>query len=371
MTQSNTTSNISFITRILLWLSKTDTDLYIKSPENVQFTRKSLGFLVLFTGVFAFLTASYFVRTLFHQYDPEAHALTVSTSGLFVSYLIGILFSAGIIIIDREIVSAGSRLSALIRLPLAIIIGLVVSIPLKVLLFSDQINKELTLSAQVENADHIDRRNDRIFNAENRMNDLRERIDEERKKQAHWRNVMEAEVVGRVGQGRTGLAGEGPAYNNAKENFELHKRFEQKYVDELNNLGDEYDVIVERAEGELERMRIDQSYDFVSQYQKMQQMSRENNDLKMLGNLILILFVLIECIPAIIKLMKEPDEYDTMLQLRTRINRQLSIAAANHVMAKIASNGISIHQLTNGKYSSAKLINDLSINMSGKADASD
>lgn len=365
MTQTQATPSISFVTRILLWLSKTDTDLYIKSPKNVRNTRTSFGFLVLFTGVFAFLTASYFIRTLFHQYDPATHTFTVSTYALVVSYLIGVLFAAGIVAIDREIVSAGSKISAALRLPLAIIIGLVVSIPLKVLMFSEQINKELTLSAQVENVEHIDRRNERIFNAENRINNLQDRIDEERSKIAHWADIMEAEIAGRVREGRTGVAGEGPAYRNAKQNFELHQEFEKQYVEELSLLREEYDQIVERAENELDRMRIEQSYDFVSQYVQMQKMTKESSDLKWLGRFIMVLFILIECIPAILKILKEPDEYDTMLQLRTRINRQLSIAAANHVMGKIDKNSNNLQQLTNGEYSSKTLIEDLSASMNG------
>jgi hypothetical protein len=365
MTQTTPNLNISFITRILLWLSKTDTELYIKSPKNVRYTRTGFGFLVLFTGVFAFLTASYFIRTLFHQYDPATNSFTVSTYALVASYLIGMFFAAGIVEIDRTIVSVGSRVSALGRLPLAVIIGLVVSIPLKVLMFSEQINKELTLAAQAENVEHIDRRTERVFNAESRINNLQNRIDEERSKMAHWADIMEAEIAGRVREGRTGVAGEGPAYRNAKQNFELHQKFEKEYAEELSILREEYDAIVERADGELRQMQINQSYDFVSQYQKLQQISRENNDLKWLGYFIVVLFVLIECIPAILKIMKEPDEYDTMLQLRTRINRQLSIAAANHVMEKIAKNSHNLQQLTNGELSSKTLIDDLSVSMNG------
>ncbi len=365
MTQTQATPSISFVTRILLWLSKTDTDLYIKSPENVKFTRKSLGYLVLFTGVFASITASYFAMTLFYKHDLETNKFMISTINMIFAYCLGIFFATGIVYIDREVVSAGNRLSAVSRLILAGIIGLTISIPLKVMLFSERINKDLILSAQVENVEHLDRRNERIFNAESRINNLQDRIDEERSRMAHWGDIMEAEIAGRVREGRTGVAGEGPAYRNAKQNFKLHQKFEEQYVKELSLLREEYDQIVERAENELDRMRIEQSFDFVSQYLQLRKMTNENRDLKMLGYIIMALFILIECIPAILKIMKEPDEYDTMLQLRTRINRQLSIAAANHVMGKIDKNSHNLQQLTNGDYSSKTLIDDLSASMNG------
>ena len=65
--------------------------------------------------------------------------------------------------------------------------------------------------SEVENKVHYDRYTRTLNNLENDINDLKNSISEHKKKMVDWQSVMEAKVFGRTQQGRTEIAGTGPA----------------------------------------------------------------------------------------------------------------------------------------------------------------
>lgn len=54
--------------------------------------------------------------------------------------------------------------------------------------------------------------------------------------------------------------------------------------------------------------------------------------------MITLLFLLVESIPAIIKILKPTDEYDAMEAVRTSVGIQTAYAAGNLAMSEIESN---------------------------------
>jgi len=347
-----------------LWLSNTDEKLYALCPQNVKRARVSLGIFVFITGIFATVTGSFFIRSMFNEYDEVSQTINVSTLGWIVSSIFGLVWGFLIIEIDRSIVSAHSKWSAALRIPLAIIIGLAVAIPFKVQFFSDRIYKELRIASQMENAGVEDRKTMTINQINEKINNLEKNIDTTRKQIVYWNDIMQAETVGKVKTGSTGKAGQGPAWESAKHNYDLLNEYEQKYSEELEKINNEKDAIIENAKDEFNQSKIKQSFDFLSQYERMEIMKNGNKTLGNFALLLTLLFILIETIPAFMKLFKSSDEYDVLLHVRTNISKQIAFAYGNFAIDEIANaQNISVLSQKNFQFSPKEIINQISLNL--------
>lgn len=322
-----------------LWLSNTDPQIYQISRTSTKWHRVGLSLFVLLTGIFAFISSSFFVRTLFATYNETTKMVEVSTSGWVISVIIGVAWMVFIMNVDRMIIASTSKWMAVLRLPLAIAIGFVVAIPFEVQLFSGKINKALTQSSRVENSQYEDTYDKVRTNTYNEIEQLKATIKSEKAEMAKWKDIMEAETVGRVKTGRTGLAGKGPAYEEAKENYELHKLFLEQAQTQLNATIKSSEQIYSSALNEYKQKKIDQSYDFASQYQQFEELKEDpaNRGLKLLANGITLLFILIEIIPALMKLLSENDLYDQLLKARAFLDEQTVNVLTNVNMEEIAN----------------------------------
>jgi len=356
--------NTNPIESMFLWLSNTDEKLYALCPQNVKRARISLGIFVLITGILAMATGSYFIRSMFAEYNEVTQTIDVSTSGWVVSSIFGLLWGFLIIMVDREIVCAHSKWSAAIRIPLAIIIGLAVAIPFKVQFFSARINKELTIAGRKENAIYEDRKNLAISGNNEKIENIKNKIENERIQMANWSSVMEAETVGRIKNGRTGKAGQGPAWEEAKRNYDLHHTFEQQYTEELKQVNQNANELIKNANKDFEVSKITQSYDFLSQYEQMEIMKENNKRLGRFALLITLLFILVEALPAVMKLLKSSDEYDALLDVRTNISKQMAFAYGNFAIDEIANaQNAAILSQKNFQFSPKEIIRQISLNM--------
>ena len=244
-----------------------------------------------------------------------------------------------IILIDRTIIASRSSLTVfLLSIPFALIIGFIVAKPVEVQLFSKTINKSLMEESQVKNKEHYDRYTRTLNNLENDINNLKNSISEHKKKMVDWQSVMEAEVVGRVQQGRTGIAGTGPAWEAANKNYNLHKDLCAAEEIELDQLLLNQNTVKEEAKNTLKSEVIRQSFDFVTQYKKLQELQKEDKSLNLLALGLTALFILIELIPAIMKLTNEKDSYDHMELSFETLNAQTINAMTNFHMAEIEKN---------------------------------
>ena len=88
--------NISRFEYLLLWLAKTDFYVLGMSTYNSKTRLHSLGLMVLFTASLAFTTSLYTLLTMLVGSDTPAQW----GIGLFLA----LIYTSGIIIIDREIV---------------------------------------------------------------------------------------------------------------------------------------------------------------------------------------------------------------------------------------------------------------------------
>lgn len=201
--------------RFFQFLSKTDRDA-MNSPcctRVARMTQTSLGIMVLLTGVLAFFSGSYAIYTAFANHAWAS----------FVAIPLGLLYCFMIIIFDREIVGAQVKKAVWVRLPLAIIIGFIVAVPLELRLLQDSIDKQLVVLSQEENKPALERLQAKLDATEVRKKELHGLVQKYRDEINSWNKAMEAETVGRQISGRTGIAGAGPAYKEAERNREDRK----------------------------------------------------------------------------------------------------------------------------------------------------
>lgn len=337
---------------LFLWFSNTDPIIFQTARTSAKWNRIGLSLFVLITGVFAFITSSFFVRTMFASYNEVTKTIETSSLGWIVSVFVGFIWMLFIVNLDRMIIGSKSKWMSLLRIPLAIAIGLIVAIPFEIQLFSGKINKSLLEASRMENSQHENRYMNAVSEIENEIKQLKATIQNEKNEMSKWKEIMEAETVGRIKAGVTGKAGKGPAYTEAEDNFILHKTFFDQANAQLIEVQKSAGKVKSIAESEFKNNKIEQSYDFASQYHQFSELKEnpKNKSLKHLADALTILFVLIEIIPALMKLMNESDTYDHLIKCQAALDQQTLIVITNKYMEEIENRKDAILSKQGEKY---------------------
>ncbi len=311
------------MTNFLFFLSKTDTSIIRNcSPatRNIQFT---LGFFVLLTGVLAFLSGGYAASNLFiHEYaltgKPQMEPL-----GWLYAVLIGLVYTVFIMAIDREVVAASNKWAVILRIPLAIIISIIVSVPVELQLFEGRITKKLLENAKADN-DHLEEQlHYKMVPLEKRRDTLLALKNNAVKERQSWATIMDVEVVGNIRDGKQRPAGKGDAYLSAKENKEQANELITKCDSELAVVQSQLNTMQAQLSENLINQHIPQSYDLLSKYVTLNQVKEDDKTgaAARMSYGITFLFLLFELIPCIMKLLLPQTEYDAMLTMRRNLNR--------------------------------------------------
>lgn len=320
---------------LFLWLSATDVDIYKSLTKREKGERIAYSSFVLVVGIFAFITSSYFTSTLFTSYDEFSQTAVVSRTGRYVSIFIGLLWSFTVMLIDRMIISSMSKKSALFRIPLAIAIGLVVAIPLETRLFDGRIKKRIELNQRTENNAFKSELTGKVEQINRELNQVRSNMAEAIKSMTHYKNEAYFQDGGKNGY----PAGKGSGYDEAISNFELHKKLADELKSRERELLDQRLTAEKKVELKYEAGKIDQSLDFPSRYEVLHEIKEESPPLKRLGWAITALFVLIELIPALLKLVKEESTYDVAIAAKNNIRQQAIIIVQNQALTDMQAAG--------------------------------
>jgi hypothetical protein len=309
---------------LFYFLSKTDEKVVRNCPESTKNIHATMGFFVLITGVVAFISGSYAISNMFIHENPINGRPEMIQFGWVYSMLIGGVYATFIMAIDREIVSANTRWAAALRIPLAVVISLIVSVPVELQIFEAKINKHLAERHNIENDSLIrklEHRN-RISEIETEIKHLKEKKLEAIRKKSDWAEAIEAEVVGRVKEGRTGKAGKGIAYDEAIMNKQLQEEILIKSEAELMQKFNDLKLAKQVQDREFKDEKISQSYDLLSKYIALKEVKNKDitGSATAMGYGVMVLFMLFELIPSIIKLFLPQTEYDVLLNNRRRLN---------------------------------------------------
>lgn len=316
------------IERLFQFLSKTDPDA-MNSPcctLVARMTQTSLGVMVLLTGVLAFFSGSYAIYTAFGTHFW----------GQFVAVPLGILYSAMIIVFDREIVGAQGKKAVWIRLPLAIAIGFIVAVPLELRLLQDSIDKHLIVLSKQENQEPRNRLKAKLDALDKRKQELQGKVQHYRDEISRWDDIMEAETVGRQRAGRTGIAGQGPAYREAERNRDANQQMLAKAEAELLKHEEQESQAQQQFKQEYDNAHVAQAHDFLARYEALESLKETSPGAFSISWGLRIFFILIEVFPALLKLFLPYSEYNAIVEARRRSQVQLVHAVSNKRLDDLA-----------------------------------
>lgn len=318
------------IQQFFQFLSKTDQDALRSGccTRVARMTQTSLGIMVALTGVLAFFSGSYAMFTAFEN-RPWAPLVAVP---------FGLLYSFIIIMFDREIVGAQDKRAVWIRLPLAIVIGFIVAVPLELRLLKDSIEKRLLVSSQADNQVLSGRMQNKLDELDARKKELQGDVKRYRDEVNAWNKVMEEETVGRVRAGRTGKAGQGPAYDEAKRNRDDNQATLARYEAELSKHEASEAQLKQALRVEYEDWRIPQAMDFLARYEALDQLKANSAGAFAISWGLRIFFILIEIFPALLKLFLPYNEYNAIVEASMRSQVQLVHALGNQRLDDLSKN---------------------------------
>lgn len=319
---------LQVIQRFFQFLSKTDMDA-INSPcctRVARMTQTSLGVMVLLTGVLAFFSGSYAIYTAFGSHSW----------GRFAAVPLGLLYCAMIIVFDREIVGAQVKRAVWIRLPLAIAIGFIVAVPLELRLLQDSIDKHLIVLSQTENKEPLVRLQSKLDALAKRKKELEGTVQHYRNEINKWNAMMEAETVGRSMAGRTGIAGQGPAYREAQRNRDENQKMLASAEADLQKHETKEEKERQQYLAEYKDAHVAQVHDFLARYQALESLKASSPGAFSISWGLRIFFVLIEIFPALLKLFLPYSEYNAIVEARRRSQVQYVHAVSNKRLDDLA-----------------------------------
>lgn len=312
-----------------IWCSGASVEIVKKCDDKEISKYTNIGIVVFCVAFLSIFSATYFLSFAFN---------TEGTNFVWLYLPIGIIWGFIILSLDRAIVSTISKndtlsiqiLKSIPRILLALMIGVVVATPLEFKIFEKEVNNEINISLSKKVED------DSAKNIQNEINTKKQEITKKEKTKEDARINLKNEVEGKTGQG----IGYGHYARLYKEEFD-------KATQELNKVNSELTTL------ETQKVSILNSLDLegkVDEYKaKKIGVIERVKVLYSLGNIhlaITLLFVLVELLPLLTKLMSNKGGYDELI-LKEEINK-LELARIDHQKEIDSKNDLSEHE--NQKY---------------------
>jgi len=308
-----------------IWCSGASVEIVKKCDDKEISKYTNIGIVVFCVAFLSIFSATYFLSFAFN---------TEGTNFVLLYLPIGIIWGFIILSLDRAIVSTISKndslniqiLKSIPRVALALMIGIVVATPLEFKIFEKEVNNEInaTVSKKVED--------ESARTIQNEIKTKKEEVAKREKTKEEARINLKNEVEGKTGQG----VGYGTYAKLYKEEFD-------KATQELNKVNNELATL------ENQKVTLLNSIDLagkVNEYkaQKIGVIER----VKVLYSLggthlaITILFVLIELLPLLTKLMSNKGGYDELILKEENI--KLELVRIQHQKEITCKNDLNEHE---------------------------
>ena len=306
------------------WFQKT---LLICSGGNLHILRKTpsewnkfagIGGIILFTAVFATLSAGYAMFTVFDDY--------------LLSAIFAVLWGLMIFNLDRYIVSSIKKtgtwwnqvLMAIPRIILAAFLGIVISKPLELKIFEKEVNKQLNTIIQRNKTQLQKDMNGRILQQsgpfETEKKEITEKIAAYQMSYDSASVELEKEILGKESGLTSGKVGFG---TNAKRKAELkNQRLQdlENYRKQMQPRQDYLDKEISKVYTniETERNKTEKFEDgfngFAARLQALDELGKETPIMALASMFILGLFIALEISPVLVKLISAVGPYDYLLE---------------------------------------------------------
>lgn len=312
-----------------IWCSGASVEIVKKCDDKEISKYTNIGIVVFCVAFLSIFSATYFLSFAFN---------TEGTNFVWLYLPIGIIWGFIILSLDRAIVSTISKndtlniqiLKSIPRVALALMIGIVVATPLEFKIFEKEVNNEINTTVSKKVQDESAR------TIQNEIKSKKEEVAKREKTKEDARINLKNEVEGKTGQG----VGYGTYAKLYKEEFD-------KVTQELNKVNNELATLENQKVTLLNTIDLEGK---VNEYkaQKIGVIERVKV-LYDLGNThlaITILFVLIELLPLLTKLMSNKGGYDELILEEE--NNKLELARIEHQKETSLKN--ELKDLDNQKY---------------------
>ena len=301
--------------------------LVICSGSNVHILKKTpsewnkfagIGGIVLFTAVFATLSAGYAMFTIFDD--------------IWASVGFAILWGLMIFNLDRYIVSSIKKtgtwwnqiLMAIPRLILATFLGIIISKPLELKIFEKEVNKQLNTIIQRNKTKLQAEMNGRILQQSGPFDTEKKQI--QAKTIAYQKSYdsaaveLEKEILGKQSSLTSGKVGYG---TNAKRKAELKEQrrqdlenYQKQIAPRLEYLDKEVSKVYTNIEKERDKTEIfeNQFNGFAARLQALDELGKNSAIIGVAAAFIMGLFITLEISPVLIKLISSVGPYDYLLE---------------------------------------------------------
>ncbi|PZU86722.1 MAG: DUF4407 domain-containing protein [Chryseobacterium sp.] len=301
--------------------------LMICSGGNIHLLKKSpsewnkfagIGGIVLFTAIFATLSAGYAMFTVFDD--------------IWVSVGFGILWGLMIFNLDRYIVSSIKKtgtwwnqiLMTIPRLILATFLGIIISKPLELKIFEKEVNKQLNTIIQRNKKQLQAEMSGRILQQSGPFDSEKKQIQNQIKNyQMAYDSAsveLEKEILGKQSGLTSGKVGYG---TNAKRKAELKEQkradlenYQKQMQPRLQYLDTEISKVYSNLETERKSTEgIEDKFNgFAARLQALDELGKNSAIIALAASFIMGLFVCLEISPVLIKLISSVGPYDYLLE---------------------------------------------------------
>ena len=316
--------NISHVNQKMNWFQKF---LLVCSGGNIHILRKTpsewnkfagIGGIVLFTAIFATLSAGYAMFTVFDD--------------LWVSAGFGLLWGLMIFNLDRYIVSSIKKtgtwwnqiLMAIPRLILATFLGIIISKPLELKIFEKEVNKQLNTIIQRNKTQLQAEMNSRILQQsgpfETEKKQISAKIETYQKSYDSAAVELEKEILGKQSGLTSGKVGFG---SNAKRKSELKEQrrqdlenYQKQIAPRLEYLDKEISKVYTNIETERNKTETfeDKFNGFAARLQALDELGNNTPIIGIAAAFIMGLFICLEISPVLVKLISAVGPYDYLLE---------------------------------------------------------
>lgn len=293
--------------------SGADNDILKRCPtETAKYT--GIGATVFFTGVFAFLSASYALFTVFDN--------------VFSATLFGIVWGLMIFNLDRFIVSSMRKegkfgrefAMAIPRLILAILISVVIARPLELKIFEKEIAPELIVMEQEKYGLQEKQLMSRFLPYQDSLHAqiaiLKNEIADKAAKRDELLRIAQEEADGTGGSKRRNL---GPIYKVKKADADKAERElasitsqNQERISAVQALLNENITAMNQEMASLERSRLNGP---AARMEALDRITKNSSAVFWAHWFILLLFIAIETAPVFVKLISPKGPYDNLLRI--------------------------------------------------------
>lgn len=301
--------------------------LLICSGANLHILKKTpsewnkfagIGGIVLFTAIFATLSAGYAIFTVFDD--------------IWISLGFAVLWGLMIFNLDRYIVSSIKKtgswwnqlLMAVPRLILAAFLGIIISKPLELKIFEKEVNKQLNTIIQRNKTQLQAEMNGRIMQQSGPFETEKKQIAAKiAQYQASYDSAsveLEKEILGT----KTGLTSGKVGYgSNAKRKAELKEQrradlenYQKSIQPRLEYLDKEISKVYTNIETERNKTETieDRFNGFAARLQALDELGKNSAIMALAASFIMGLFICLEISPVLVKLISSVGPYDYLLE---------------------------------------------------------